>query len=87
MSKVGQAIYTIEELYDNSKKKYMHYVNCLKEFGFDKDDFEMAARKYGEMNAYANMGGEIFGDEELAKDFKSIGPIHLEYYPKEDDLK
>lgn len=65
MSKISNAMLTVEDLFMEAKKDYEFWRDEMIKHGYNEDDAIAAAQHYGRMIGYASVNKELLGDEGL----------------------
>lgn len=65
MSKISNAILTVEDLFMEAKEQFEFWRNEIEKHGYNEDDAIAAAQHYGRMIGYASVNKELLGDEGL----------------------
>ena len=65
MSKIANAMLTVEDLFMDAKEQFEFRRNEIEKHGYNEDDAIAAAQHYGRMIGYASVNKELLGDESL----------------------
>lgn len=67
MSRMGDTMITLEDLFDKAEEEYKFWVGQLELRGYNPDDAVVAAQYFGMMNGIALVERELLGGQELTK--------------------
>ena len=67
MSRMGDAMITLEDLFNKAETEYNFWTGQLEQHGYNPDDAVVAAQYFGMMNGIALVERELLGGQELTK--------------------